>query len=167
MKHLILLVLIVTISVFILSSCNNSKTENLQNEVDTLKVAVKSSYKPGLGEFMLGVQTHHAKLWFAGINENWPLAEFEVGEIKETLDNAVKYLPERKETKDIPMIFPALDSLRASINNRDLKMFTKTYKTLTQTCNDCHRAVHFEFNVIKTPTSEPVSDQEFKPNENK
>jgi hypothetical protein len=161
MKRKLALLLILIVSVLFFASCNNSKTENLQKEIDSLKTKITNCYKPGLGEFMLTVQTHHSKLWFAGINDNWPLADFEVGEIKETLDNAIKFLPERKETKDIPMIFPALDSLQASINNNDLRMFTKSYKMLTKTCNACHKAVHFEFNVIKTPTSEPVSDQEF------
>lgn len=164
MKTFIIYSCIILTGLSLLTSCNENKTKRLQSEVDSLKIAIKDSYKPGLGEFMTTIQLHHSKLWFAGINENWPLANFEIGEIKETLNDAVKYLPERKETKDIPMIFPALDSLVASVKNRDLKMFTNNYKSLTQTCNDCHKAVHFEFNVIKTPTSEPVSNQEFKPN---
>lgn len=144
------------------TSCNDGKTEKLQSEVDSLRTAVNNNYKPGLGEFMLAVQTHHAKLWFAGINENWPLADFEIGEIRETLDNAIEYLPERTETKDIPIIYPSLDSLLVSVKTKSLSAFTKNYRALTQTCNACHKAVPFDFNVIKTPTSEPVSNQEFK-----
>jgi hypothetical protein len=144
------------------TSCNNGRTEELQSKIDSLQTIIKNTYKPGLGEFMLQVQTHHEKLWFAGINENWPLAEFEIGEMKETLYGAIHFLPERKETKDIPIIFPALDSLQASVTNKDLKMFITNYKTLTQTCNTCHQIAHFEFNFIKIPTSEPVSDQEFR-----
>jgi hypothetical protein len=155
-------VFFIIISAFVLISCNNNKTENMQKDIDSLKSETQNSYKPGLGEFMLTAQIHHAKLWFAGINENWPLASFEIGEIKETFNNAVKYLPERIETKDIPMIYPALDGIQASINKKDLKKFTDDFKVLTETCNDCHKAVHFQFNVIKVPTSEPVSNQEFK-----
>ena len=154
---------IIAFSAIAFVSCNNSKVENMQKDIDSLKLEINNSYKPGLGEFMLTTQMHHAKLWFAGINENWPLANFETMEIKETLDNAVKYLPERIETKDIPMIYPALDSLQASINKKDLKKFTDNFKVLTETCNNCHRTVNYQFNVIKVPTSEPVSNQEFKP----
>jgi hypothetical protein len=162
MKRYFSFVFLFIIFAFTFLCCNGSKTENMQKEIDSLKTEIKNSYKPGLGEFMLTVQTHHAKLWFAGINENWRLANFEAGEIKETFDNAVKYLPERIETNDIPMIYPALDSLQASITKKDLKKFTGDFKVLTQTCNDCHKAVHFQFNVITIPTSEPVSNQEFK-----
>jgi cytochrome c1 len=161
MKNYIFPLLIV--SVFAFSSCNNGNTEKTQNEIDLLKKEVNNTYKPGLGEFMLTVQMHHAKLWFSGINENWPLANFELGEIKETFGNAVKYLPERVETKKFPMIYPALDSLQTSIDKQDIKRFTDGFKVLTETCNECHEAVKFPFNVIKVPSSEPVSNQEFKP----
>jgi len=161
-KRFLFLSSVLFIVAFFFTSCNNTKTEALQSKIDSLQAIIKNSYKPELGEFMLQVQMHHEKLWFAGINENWPLANFEIGEIRETLYNAIHFLPDRKETKEIPMIFPALDSLQASITNKSLKMFTKDYKTLTQTCNTCHKVVNFAFNVIKVPTSEPVSDQEFK-----
>ena len=164
MKRYIFILCLLSVYTFSFLSCNDTKTENLRRELDSLKTKMNNVYKPGLGEFMLAVQTHHSKLRFAGTNENWPLAEFEVGEIKETLDNAIKYLPERNETKDIPMVFPALDSLGAAVKNKDLKMFTRNYKTLSQTCNDCHKAVHFEFNVIKTPSFVPVGDQQFETN---
>ena len=66
------------------------------------------NYKPGLGEFMSGIQVHHAKLWFAGTAANWKLADFEVGEIKETLDDVEKYCTDRPELASLPMIHPPL-----------------------------------------------------------
>ena len=35
---------------------------------------------PGFEEFMSNIQAHHAKLWFAGQNHNWKLADFEIHE---------------------------------------------------------------------------------------
>ena len=37
---------------------------------------------------MGGIQTHHAKLWFAGINDNWKLAQYEIDEFKERFEQA-------------------------------------------------------------------------------
>ncbi len=45
-------------------------------------------YAPGLGEIMGGIQTHHAKLWYAGINDNWKLAQYEIDELKERFEQA-------------------------------------------------------------------------------
>src|ERR1700745_243754 len=50
----------------------------------------KEPYEPGLGEFMTATQLRHAKLWFAGKNNNWALAGYEIDEIKEGLEDAAK-----------------------------------------------------------------------------
>ena len=69
--------------VFYLISCNQQQESErivLQNQIDSLRSRLDSSYTPGLGEFMLSIQEHHAKLWFAGKNGNWDLANFEIDE---------------------------------------------------------------------------------------
>src|SRR6478735_3959963 len=99
-------------------SCNQSSTETLklQNEVDSLKIALRETYKPGLGEFMSSIQVHHAKLYFAGQNNNWKLADFEIHEIMEAVEDIQHYNQDRKEVKELPMLQPALDSVSDAIN---------------------------------------------------
>lgn len=121
------------------------------------------SYKPGFGEFMSTVQVHHEKLWFAGTNANWPLADFEVHEIEETLDDLKQYQKERKETALLGMIGPALDSVETAIGKQDTAMFRASYLLLTNTCNSCHVATEHGFVVIKTPDTPPFSGQVFLP----
>src|ERR1700712_5078976 len=92
---------------FMLAACGgqtNDTTNQLQAQVDSLQKKQIDAYKPGLGEFMLGIQLHHAKLWFAGTNKNWKLADFEVHEIGETLGVIKKYCTERPEVKSIGII---------------------------------------------------------------
>lgn len=112
---------------------------------------------------MMGVQTHHAKVWFAGINNNWPLAEYEMGELKEMFDQAREIETDRPEIKTMPMIYPPIDSLNSAIARKDLPAFKKGFELLTNTCNNCHTANHFEFNVITIPTVPPVTNQDFRP----
>ena len=52
--------------------------------------AVKDSHGPGLVETMMAAQSHHAKLWLAGNARNWELAEYQVDELKEGLEDAAK-----------------------------------------------------------------------------
>jgi len=66
---------------------------------------------------MGNIQVHHAKLWFAGTNGNWALADFEVSEIMETLENLKRYQAARAETKSLPMIEPALESVAGAIKS--------------------------------------------------
>ncbi len=76
-----------------LFACNHQKdnTKILQNRIDSLEIKLANTYKPGLGDFMGSIQTHHAKLWFAGQNKNWKLADFEVHELEEAIEDIQKF----------------------------------------------------------------------------
>jgi hypothetical protein len=154
---------ILFLAIIILFACNHSsdKIQQLQNQVDSLQQKLNHSYKPGLGEFMSSIQVHHAKLWFAGQNKNWKLADFEVHEIMESLDDIKQYETERKESKMIPMLDPAIDSINKAISEKNTGSFNKAFINLTNTCNNCHRANNFEFNVVKIPESVPFLNQDF------
>ena len=147
-----------------LVSCSyrSDNSRVLQNRIDSLERKLMDTYKPGFGEFMSGIQMHHSKLWFAGQNQNWNLADFEIHEIIESIEAIQKYQGERKESQVIGMILPALDSVTRAIQQKDETSFTKSYILLTNTCNKCHQAVDFGFNVVKIPDSPPVGNQEFK-----
>jgi hypothetical protein len=142
-------------------SDNSDKISELQNRIDSLQLKVDDSYKPGFGEFMSNIQVHHAKLWFAGTSQNWKLADFEIQEIKESLEDIRKFQFEREETKTLPIIFPPLDSVQSAINKKNLNSFKQSFSLLTSTCNACHRAVNNEFNKVKIPDSPPFSNQSF------
>jgi hypothetical protein len=150
--------------VLLLFACNNSSNETiqLQHRIDSLQKKIDDTYKPGLGEFMSNIQIHHAKLWFAGKNNNWKLADFEIHEIMETVENIQHYAADREEVKELPMLKPALDSVSNAIKKEDKNLFIKDFIILTNTCNDCHRAVHYEFNRVTIPDTAPNSNQEFK-----
>jgi len=119
-------------------------------------------YAPGLGEIMGGIQTHHAKLWYVGINDNWKLAQYESDELKERFVQATQVETERTEVKMVPMMYPANDSINDAIGRKNLDQFKSGFKLLTASCNSCHRANNFEFNIITIPTAPPVSNQDFK-----
>jgi hypothetical protein len=164
MRQLFLIILI-----FGLFACNQptDNTKVLQNKIDSLESKLADTYKPGFGEFMSGIQAHHSKLWFAGQNQNWKLADFEVHEIMEAIEDIQKFQTERKESQMIGMINPALGSINYAIQQKNLALFKSTYTLLTTTCNNCHRAADFEFNVVKIPDTQPFSNQDFKVNEPK
>lgn len=151
------------IVIAVISSCQTPSNNEavLQQRIDSLQKKLDDTYKPGFGEFMSSIQVHHAKLWFAGQNNNWALADFEIHEIMEAVENIQKYQTERKESKKIIMLNPALDSVNAAIEKHDAVKFKNSYVVLTNTCNNCHHAVQFEFNVVTIPDKPPFSNQVF------
>lgn len=148
----------------ILFSCNQAANSNqdLQKRIDSLEKKQALVYTPGLGEMMSGIQAHHSKLWFAGKNKNWKLADFEVHEIMETVDAIQQFQTKRKESKMMGMISPALDSLNVAIQKEDSVQFKNSFILLTSSCNNCHHATNFEFNVVKIPDVSPFSNQDFR-----
>ncbi|GGW35755.1 hypothetical protein [Arenibacter certesii] len=146
-----------------LFSCNQQTANNkdLQNRIDSLEVKLANTYRPGFGDFMGTVQTHHAKLWFAGQHENWKLADFEVHELMEAIEAIEEYHPNRKETQLIGMIYPAIDSVDIAIDQKDLEKFKESYTNLTNTCNKCHHATEMEYVEMKIPNLSPYSNQNF------
>jgi len=159
MKEIFLFFIIIS-----LFSCNNpaDKTQALQNRIDSLENKLAHAYKPGLGEFMSSIQVHHAKLWFAGQNQNWQLAAFEIDEIKEALEDIPLYCADRPEVQQLGMINPAIDSISNAINTKNQPRFKNSFVLLTATCNNCHHATNHAFNVIKIPDTPPFSNQDFK-----
>lgn len=147
----------------ILLSCNQPgpDTEILQSRIDSLQRKLDNTYKPGLGEFMSGIQVHHAKLWFAGVAGNWSLSDFETKEIREAIDDIQMFCNDRPEVVSIPMIKPALDSVDEAIKYKSISQFKNSFNLLTNTCNNCHRATKHEFNVIQIPSTPPFTNQKF------
>ena len=147
------------------ASCTGAGPDraDLQAQVDSLQRKIDNSYRPGLGEFMSGIQVHHAKLWFAGKAGNWGLADFETKEIGETIDDINLYCTDRPEVASLPMINQPLDSINAAIRNKSIAQFKSGFLLLTNTCNNCHRATKHEFNVIQIPLTPPFTNQVFEP----
>jgi hypothetical protein len=156
-------VLFVLFSVFFFACKNSSESSSTEKELDSIKQQVVKAYKPGFGEFMSSMQMHHAKLWFAGINGNWELADFELHEITETADAIKEYCTDRTETKMLNEYLPtAMNGLNQAIEQKDQSLFKERFLFLTKSCNDCHKANSFGFNVVTIPTALPVTNQDFK-----
>ena len=146
-------------------SCNrpNPQVQELQSRIDNLQNALDGTYKPGFGEFMSAIQAHHAKLWYAGKNENWKLADFEIHELLEAVEDIGHYQAGRPESKMIGMILPALDSVGNALAQKSPSQFERSYTALTNACNNCHRETQFGFNVVRVPESPSFPNQDFSP----
>lgn len=149
----------------LLMACQHpsAKQELLQARIDSLQHKLDQSYRPGLGEFMNAIQLHHAKLWFAGIHQNWPLADFEIHELGEVMEDIRQFNSDRPEVTRLSMIQPVLDSVVQAVNSKDETQFRRHFISLTATCNNCHQATAHGFNVVIIPDQPPVSNQDFSP----
>ena len=117
-------------------------------------------YAPGLGEIMALQQMRHIKLWFAGSAGNWPLADYEIGELKEGFDDVSKLLGGDIVDQHVGAPLAALEK---SIGGKDRAAFMTTFDKLSAGCNACHNELDHGFIVIQRPTLLPYSNQSFTP----
>jgi hypothetical protein len=122
---------------------------------------------PAVADIMGQTQLRHFKLWFAGALGNWPLANFEVEQMKRSftdsgrLGTSVAGTPLSKLVEEKSL--PPLADVETAIAAKSEKEFVKAYKQLTEACNACHVAANVGFIKIQTPTASPFSNQAFPP----
>jgi hypothetical protein len=117
-------------------------------------------YQPGLGEIMALQQMRHIKLWFAGHAGNWPLADYEIGELNEGFDDVNKLLGAGIVQQHVGG--PIAD-LQKAIDAKNGAAFATAFDSLSAGCNACHHTLDHAFIVIARPTLLPYSDQVFAP----
>lgn len=137
--------------------------------IGSRSAAAPAGYVPGLGEFMTATQMRHSKLWFAGQAGNWALASYELDEIKEGFADITRFHPTHPGSpvpirEILPKLMAApLARLQAAIRSQNLEKFDDAFDSLTASCNACHQAENFGFNVITRPSSNPYTNQDFSP----
>jgi hypothetical protein len=125
-------------------------------------------YNPGAGDLMnMIVQPHHIKLWLAGKEGNWALAEYETREVRSALANVAKARPmlRNQPTAQLVEMFTAapLQAIEAAAKDHDATKFADGYASLNTGCNGCHAALNQPQIVIRVPEQASYPDQEFRP----
>jgi hypothetical protein len=115
-------------------------------------------YEPGLGEIMALQQMRHIKLWFAGRAGNWPLADYEIDELKDGFDDVNQRLGGDMVEKAVGAQIAALEK---AVEAKDRAAFAGAFDKLTAGCNSCHHTLDHAFIVIQRPMSLPYSNQSF------
>jgi len=149
--------------VLTMASCNDrtTVTQTLQKRLDSMQQELKHSYTPGVGELMFSIQVHHAKLWFAGKNGNWELADYDQSLIRSAFQKIRRYHADNPAAAAASMIDIPMDSISSAITRRDGNAFQHSFEYLTTTCNNCHAVTKHAFNLITIPTAAPIGNQSF------
>lgn len=126
-------------------------------------LATTKELAPGLGEYMTTIQLHAGKLWFAAKASNWELAEYELNELKETMEAAKALNAEKNGVKISGVLDSVLQTqvaqLAESIKRKSPKEFQKLYDETLSACNGCHTEAGFKFIHIVRPSAPPVTNQ--------
>ena len=149
---------------------NDPQVAALKAEVAQLKAQVAEAAVPAapaapeLGQQMLELQIRHARLWQAGEARNWMLTQFQLAELRESLDGVVELngdhaavQPQRLAEVLPEHMGPALTALQQAVDTQDGAAFDAAYDKLSEACSGCHAASDHGFLVIQRPRT-PMLD---------
>lgn len=117
-------------------------------------------YVPPLNLLMVAAQLSHFKLWYAGVVQNWPLANYELAQIRTSIDRAQRLYPNNVKS-NMKAMTPATDQVENAIKAKDGLDFSKAYSNLTAECNSCHEATGFGFIRLRVPKLSPIETSPF------
>jgi hypothetical protein len=141
------------------------QTTNVESRVTHLE-----AISPDVGQMMLGIQSHFAKLHYAAEARNWDLARFEREEIQEDLETVAAMKPQDNGVNLVGIISAFTNSVTGpmaqmndAISVSDRQLFRKSYQDMASMCNACHQATGRPFIFITIPTNPPVFNQRWEP----
>jgi hypothetical protein len=130
------------------------------------ELAATKEFTPGLGEYMTTIQLHAGKLWFAVKAANWDLAEYELDELKETMEAAKALNAEKNGIKISNVLDSVIQTQIAqlvdAIKHKSPAEFQKSYAETLSACNGCHTEAGYKFIHIIRPSAPPVTNQQWE-----
>lgn len=148
--------LFIVFTMLFLNSCQ-------QNNKVISEPSEKPAFIPETAEMMNSIQRYHLKLWFAGQNEHWELADFQLHELEEVFETMELFKADKDYIPLLPMIYPPIENLEETIKSGDKNRFEEGFNQLTNTCNTCHKSTGHPYITIKIPETNPYSNQSFVP----
>ncbi len=117
-------------------------------------------YLPRLNDMMVAAQLRHFKLWYAGVEQNWPLANYELAQIRTSIEDAKILYPDN-DASNMSTLTPVADELDSAIKAKDSIEFSRGFTKLTAACNSCHEAAGVGFIKIREPRLSPLETSPF------
>ena len=106
-----------------------------------------------------------AGAWYAGKSGNVELAEYELHELEEVIEDIELLRPIENGVDVYNVLQGVADTqirdLRVALKSGDPAAFDKAYDDTMETCNACHHSAGHAFIVITRPVAPPVHNRAF------
>ena len=129
----------------------------------------QQTYTPSLAVVMGFIQVSHFKLWLAGNLRNWPLAEYQLSQMRASLRDCRVLFP-NVAVADTSAMSQSAEEFRDAIRTKDGGKFDAAFEKFTAECNNCHNGAGVGFIKIRVPATSPImtsplSNELFTPGE--
>jgi len=139
--------------ILIFLSCKNNQQEPKGEWISgTKEEQLKTIEKHfrGFDMAMIEVDYRYQELYWAGKDNNWDYANYQLDKIKLTIENALQRRPKKGNSAEI-FLQNVLPEMKKSLESKDTAIVIKTFEILTLNCNSCHVAEKVPFFTVKPP----------------
>ncbi|MCC5917710.1 MAG: hypothetical protein JJU02_10350 [Cryomorphaceae bacterium] len=104
----------------------------------------------GFDHAMVETGYRYQELYWAGQDENWEYADYQIEKIRVAIENGLERRPKRAKSAEHFLSF-ALPEMQKSVSERDTAVFKRGFEMLTTQCNNCHAKEKMPFFSVKPP----------------
>ena len=146
-------ILILTLGLF---ACNQ-KTDKETTQGDWIRGTEKEQIKTiekqfrGFDNAMVETGYRYQELYWAGQDENWEYADYQLDKIKLAIENGLERRPKRAKSAEHFLTY-VLPEMKKSLEKKDVEIFNKNFQTMTINCNSCHSMEKVPFFSVQIPT---------------
>ncbi len=154
------------ILIFAFTACQNSEPETKQQEREILtepigsqdwltgdlkeKLETITDHLRGFDMAMVETGYRHTELYWAGQDENWAYARYQVEKLQLAIERGLERRPARAESAQ-QYLNQALPAMEEAVEERDPELFNRQFEVLTQSCNSCHHSEEVPHFNVQTP----------------
>ena len=161
MKKLIILVFAVIAIVALVAGCSTTETEEKTETVTgtnskgaKITIDQLADIQPGTAVQMKEVGDRLWVLYYAGIDGNWELAEYQIHEAESAISKLDITRPKRQELFKA-FIDEDVEPLHEAVDSKDADGFKATFDEVVKSCNACHKKEKKAFIKWKVPSERP------------
>ncbi len=105
----------------------------------------------GFDNAMVETGYRYQELYWAGQDENWEYAAYQLEKIRLAIDNGLVRRPKRAKSAEHFLSF-VLPEMQKAVGDRDTAAFREKFEMLTMNCNNCHKMENVPFFNVQTPS---------------
>ena len=118
-----------------------------------------------IADIMTKLQRYMNKMWFAQLHSNWPLMEFYIEEMEETMEllSTSGVIEDNIDISGLMVKFGLnpLGKFKHVVEKQNLEQVRDTYDDLISNCNNCHKLSGHSFVVITQPVTPVYDNQDY------
>ncbi len=141
MKRVTFIASIVVVFAILISACQTQTDQSIESRWagETLQEAVDrfENQFGGFDQTMIETNYRYNELYWAGIDENWGYAEYQLDEMIGNLEKGFIRRPDRQPSS-VQFVDQAAPRLMQAIEAGDKDAFMESFNRFASSCNTCH-----------------------------